>query len=87
MPTIKSIAKTADGFVIITSAGNTITLTSANIPGNVKNQPIDSVQTWVNNFIASNGYNAQCSINSVTPLDIDLLISDWPIVLRPNMHW
>jgi len=74
MPLLRSIEKTADGFIITRSNGSVLSLTSADIPANIKNKTIAEVQTWVNNWLATNNYSAVCRIRSVTPLDIDIVV-------------
>lgn len=76
MPLIRSITKTADGFVVVRSNGQVLTVSSADVPANVKNKPVAQVEAWVNNWLDANNYNAVCRIHSIVPLDIDIAIGN-----------
>lgn len=76
MPLIRAIERTADGFIVTRSDGTVVTVTSADIPGSVKNKPIPEIEAWVNSRLAANNYNAVCRIRSITPLDIDIAIGN-----------
>jgi len=90
MPLLRAIASLADGFSITRSDGTILTLTSADIPANVKSQSISAVQTWVNSWLSARGYNAISEITTVTPLKITVCIGQngadlSGMKIRPNV--
>jgi len=77
MPSIRSIQKLSDGVTITTSRGDILTLKAADIPAAVRSQSPANIQAWINSWVTTKrGGFATCRVKSVTPLDVDIVVSD-----------
>jgi len=76
MPSVCAVDRLGDGFRITRSSGAVVSLTSADLPGTVKSGTIANAQTWVNNWLTSQGFSGASRITSITPLHLDLALCD-----------
>ncbi len=91
MPLIRAIdvpPVIPEGLRIVFSDGTSRTITSADIPANIRNQPVATVEANVNatlaSFLTPRGMFGAVHITSVVPLVCRALVSDEPI---PDGWW
>lgn len=83
MPLVRSIDILADGISVVTTRGGTHTITSADIPANVKAQGISACEAAANTFLANRlgplGMFVAVHIEQVAPLVCAALVSNDPV--------
>lgn len=84
---LQSFRKVTDGLEVTYANGVVQTLTSADVPSNVKNKPTDVIEAYINDWLQTQiGFeHTLVRVNSVDPvLDVNVLVHDGNV---PSDFW
>jgi hypothetical protein len=84
MPSILSVEQITDGFRVTTTSQGVVSLTTADIPNQVKRNLVTAAdyENWINNTFLANkvqGFFIKVHVYSIDPMVAEARVSDDPI--------